>query len=165
MKPIISVDYLIIHCAATPADMDIGIEEIRRWHMQRGFKDVGYHYVIRRDGTTETGRTETTPGAHTAGFNLYSLGICLVGGLKKGTTKGEDNFTEAQWKALAVLLKDLRARYPDAEVCGHRDMPKVYKACPSFDVKSKLPELEKLIEEPTVHPSNDDPPSVRGRRC
>jgi hypothetical protein len=137
-RPITSVEFLVVHCAATPADMDIGREEIRKWHLQRGFADIGYHYVIRRDGTEEAGRPEDMPGAHARGYNLHSLAVCMVGGLKKGTTKAENNFTSAQFMALRHRLRLWQAKYPDAEILGHRDLPGVSKACPSFDVRAWL---------------------------
>lgn len=151
MRPIEHVEWLVVHCAATPADMDIGVKEIRLWHMQKGWSDVGYHYVIRRDGTIEKGRTDTTPGAHAVGYNLHSLGICMVGGLKKGTTKAEDNFTPVQYLTLWRLLDELKQTYPDAEILGHRDLPGVNKACPSFDVRAKLQE-HKRSEEAALRP-------------
>lgn len=144
MKPIESVEYLVVHCAATPADMDIGREEIRKWHLQRGFADIGYHYVIRRDGTEEVGRPENVPGAHASGYNLHSLAVCLVGGLKKGTTKAENNFTPAQFERLWERLRIWQQRYPGAMVLGHRDLPGVNKACPSFDVREWMKERAKL---------------------
>ena len=147
-RPIKSYDWLVVHCAATPADMDIGVKEIRHWHLQRGFSDVGYHYIIRRDGTVEKGRTDTTPGAHARGYNMHSLGICMVGGSKKNSTLAEDNFTQPQFKSLQKLLTDLKVSHPDAEILGHRDLPGVTKACPSFDVREWLlyyaPELVEL---------------------
>lgn len=134
-KPIKSVDYLVVHCSATKEDQDIGVDEIRQWHLQRGWLDVGYHYVIRRDGTVETGRDVRVPGAHARGFNHVSLGICLAGGVESDGKTAESNFTHAQWEALELLIRDLLAEYPDAEVLGHRDLPNVNKACPSFDVR------------------------------
>ena len=70
---------IVVHCSATPPKMDIGVREIRTWHIKRGFVDVGYHYVIRRDGSVETGRPHDTQGAHVRSFNKFSVGICLVG--------------------------------------------------------------------------------------
>jgi N-acetylmuramoyl-L-alanine amidase len=137
-KQIERVEFLVVHCSATPADMDIGVKEIRKWHLQRGFAEIGYHYVIRRDGRVELGRPENQPGAHAAGYNLHSLGICLVGGLKKGTTKAENNFTPKQFVVLRTCLETLKEKYPDAEILGHRDLPGVNKACPSFDVRAWL---------------------------
>lgn len=136
-KPIKSVDYLVVHCSATKEDQDIGVNEIRRWHRQRGFFDVGYHYVIRRDGSIEKGREDNVPGAHARGFNHRSLGICLVGGVESNGKTAEQNFTPQQYETLKSLLFNLKREYPEATVLGHRDLPNVNKACPSFD----MPEL------------------------
>lgn len=133
-KPIRRVEYIIIHCAATPSDMDIGAEEIRRWHLKRGWFDIGYHYVVRRDGTVEKGRPDTRPGAHARGYNHLSLGICMVGGVADDGKTPENNFTEDQFANLRMLVRGLAMRYPDAQIIGHRDLPNVRKACPSFDV-------------------------------
>lgn len=128
-----SIEAIIIHCAATPSDMDIGVDTIRRWHVdERGFDDVGYHYVIRRDGTVERGRPEETPGAHVAGHNSRTLGICLVGGQGKDG-KPDCNYTADQWAELEDLVEHLKAAYPDAKIAGHRDYDSG-KACPTFDV-------------------------------
>jgi len=135
-KQLKSVDYLVVHCSATPETMDIGVEEIRRWHRQRGWMDVGYHKIIKRDGTIEDGRPITAPGAHARGFNHVSIGICLVGGVESDKKTPESNFTHAQWDALGTLLVDLKTVHRAARVLGHRDLPKVNKACPSFDVES-----------------------------
>jgi N-acetyl-anhydromuramyl-L-alanine amidase AmpD len=121
------INFVIIHCADTPADMDIGAEEIRRWHVEeRGFSDIAYHHVIRRDGTVEPGRDERRIGAHAYGRNEDSIGVCMVGG------KPDCNFTAAQWASLERLVRDLLARYPFATVIGHRDVSS--KTCPNFDV-------------------------------
>lgn len=121
--------------------MDIGAEEIRRWHLRRGWLDIGYHAVVRRDGTVEPGRSYDVPGAHARGFNHLSLGICLVGGVAEDKTTPENNFTPEQFDALASLVLGLKADYPDAKVVGHRDLPNVNKACPSFDVEEWLDSL------------------------
>ena len=125
---------IIVHCSATPETMDIGVEEIRKWHRQKGWLDVGYNKIVRRDGTVEDGRPVNTPGAHARGFNHISVGICLIGGVESDVKTPESNYTHAQWDALEALVRDLLVMYPDAEVIGHRDLPKVNKACPSFDV-------------------------------
>lgn len=132
------VDYIVIHSAATPETMDIGVEDIRRWHRQKGWLEVGYHKVIRRDGTVEDGRALNVPGAHARGFNHRSVGICLAGGVESDKKTPECNFTHAQWDALGELVADLKDHdmFPNAEVVGHRDLPKVNKACPCFDVAS-----------------------------
>ena len=134
-KKLKSVDYIVVHCAATPETMDIGVEEIRQWHRQKGWLDVGYHYVIRRDGTIENGRPRGAPGAHARGFNHISLGICLIGGVESDKKTPECNFTHAQWESLEELIRDLKKLHPDAEVIGHCDLPKVNKACPCFNTR------------------------------
>ena len=134
-KPIRSVDYIVIHCAATRPSQDIGAKEIRRWHKERGWFDIGYHYVIRRDGTVERGRPDDRPGAHVRGYNHRSLGIVYVGGVAKDGKTPEDNRTPEQIAVLTALVERLTTEYPEAEVIGHRDLPNVRKACPSFDVR------------------------------
>lgn len=134
------IQYLVVHCSATKPSMDVGVKEIRQWHLQRGFFDIGYHYVIRRDGTLEKGRPDTQPGAHVQGYNGKSLGVCMVGGVtQRSVDVAENNFTDDQWKTLKQLLSHLRATYPKAQIVGHRDLNKG-KACPSFDVAKKLKE-------------------------
>lgn len=126
------IDRIIIHCSATPPDRDIGAEEIRRWHLGRGWADIGYHYVIRRDGTLESGRDEDRIGAHTKGYNHGSLGVCLVGGV---TTSGDPlyNFTEAQMVCLKALVIRLVDRHPGATVHGHNEFSA--KSCPTLDIQ------------------------------
>jgi len=129
------INWLVIHTAATRPSMDIGVKEIRQWHKQRGFADIGYHYVIRRDGRVEKGRADARVGAHVRGYNRDSLGISLVGGVNERTLKPENNYTAAQWASLESLLKKLSTKYPEANVKGHRDFPNVAKACPCFDAE------------------------------
>lgn len=132
-------DYIIIHCAATSPSMDIGAREIERWHRQRGFLTIGYHYVIRRDGTIETGRPVDTVGAHVSGMNSVSVGVCLVGGVKeKDKTTPEANYTDAQYSTLKKLVGELKQKYPNAKVRGHRDF--AAKACPCFEVRELFPD-------------------------
>lgn len=125
-----AIDKIVIHCADTPSTMDIGVKEIRQWHVkERGWKDIGYHYVIRRNGTVEFGRDLEVVGAHVAGHNTHSIGICLVGGKPKA------NFTLEQWASLAKLVEGLKFTYKNAEVLGHCDLDK-NKTCPQFDVRA-----------------------------
>lgn len=126
--------FIVVHAAATPPSMDIGAEWIDRIHRERGFRKIGYHYVIRRDGTIETGRSEEEMGAHTKGWNRNTLGVCLVGGIAEGSTAPEDNFTQAQFDSLDKLLIRLHEKYPEAEFRGHRDFPNhTSRGCPCFD--------------------------------
>ena len=132
-------DFIVIHTAATRPFMDVGANDIRQWHLAEGYKDIGYHYVIRRNGTVETGRPEDAVGSHVKGYNTRSIGICLVGGLaQKAPYAPENNYTKEQFKSLTFLLKQLKMKYPKAEIKGHRDFPGVVKACPCFDVKAWL---------------------------
>lgn len=135
-----AVSVIVVHCAATRLGEDDHVDaaEIRGWHIAppRNYRDIGYHYVIRRDGVVEVGRPIGDIGAHVAGHNTGTVGVCLVGGYNAdGLAVGEirDLYTAAQINALDTLLDDLTGWWPDARVCGHRDFPNVNKACPSFD--------------------------------
>lgn len=129
-------DLIVVHCSATRPMMDIGAKEIRRWHKELGWEDIGYHFVIRRNGEVEKGRRVDAVGSHAKGYNDRSIGICLVGGVDQDNfLKAKDNFTLDQMNALYWLLEDLHKQYPDAKVLGHRDLPNVKKECPSFDVR------------------------------
>lgn len=139
-----STKYLVVHVTATPPSSDIGVKEVRAMHRARGWSDIGYHWVIRRDGTVEKGRPEKNIGAHVEGFNSVSLGVSLVGGVN-AAGKPENNATPAQMEALNTLLIGLLDRYPAAVICGHRDLspdkdgdgmiePHEHtKSCPCFD--------------------------------
>lgn len=132
-------DFIVVHCADTPAHLDIGVKEIRAWHKAKGWLDVGYHFVIRRDGTVEYGRPLKAIGSHVAGKNSESVAICLVGGKGPNGT-AENNFTPQQFLALETVIRGLKtienAPFPEAEVLGHRDFAGVLKQCPSFDTKA-----------------------------
>lgn len=133
------ITLLLIHCSATAEDQDIGVNQIRQWHTSapNNWEDVGYHYVIRRNGSIERGRDDETVGSHAKGHNFNSLGICLVGGVDANDmAKAECNFTRQQWASLDRLVSELKAKHPRAEIMGHRDLPNVHKACPSFDAKA-----------------------------
>ena len=133
-----ATDFIAVHCSATRSSMDIGAKEITQWHKAKGWATIGYHYVIRRNGTLETGRRENEVGAHVEGFNHNSIGVCLVGGVHEHDLVPENNFTPEQMNCLKTLLGFLKTKYPKAVVQGHRDFPEVKKACPSFEVKPWL---------------------------
>jgi N-acetyl-anhydromuramyl-L-alanine amidase AmpD len=140
MKP----KYLTIHCSATPGNSTATIETVRRWHVEdNGWSDIGYHFVIERNGSIEDGRPLTRQGAHTYGHNQDNIGICLMGGVDSQMNP-EDNFTDVQWDALRYLISYLSGIYgiKEENIKGHRDWG-AKKACPSFDVKSKLEEWKK----------------------
>jgi N-acetylmuramoyl-L-alanine amidase len=132
-------DFIVVHCAATTSKMDIGKADIDRWHRARGWFAIGYHYVIRRDGTLETGRPDDTVGAHVLNHNSNTLGICMAGGLAEDKKTPEDNFTEKQLDTLKTLLIDLQKKYPKAEIRGHSDFPEhKTRACPVFPLHDWL---------------------------
>lgn len=137
------INRIVVHCAATPPSMDIGVEEIRKWHVKgNGWADIGYHYVIRRNGLVEVGRKNEVQGAHAKGYNVDSLGVCLVGGIDE-FDKPEANFTFAQYLSLVELLEELQDKYGhDIDIRGHKDLPGVTKSCPCFDVRSLMKGLE-----------------------
>lgn len=132
------VKLIVIHCSATKASQKVGAKEINNWHQRQGWLKIGYHFVIKRDGTVETGRKLNEPGAHASGVNQKSLGICLVGGLDTAGNP-ENNFNAVQFEALENLLIDLKAQFPHVtQIIGHRDVFGVKKACPCFDVREWL---------------------------
>jgi N-acetyl-anhydromuramyl-L-alanine amidase AmpD len=130
------ITQLVVHCAATRPNLDVGVDEIRSWHRQQGWSDIGYHWVVRRDGSVEAGRREELIGAHVSGHNRDTLGICLVGGLDEHGDPAP-TFTPEQFASLRTLANELLAKYDlsDDAILGHRDFPNVAKACPSFDVR------------------------------
>ena len=120
---------VVIHCSAVRPDQLSSVAQIDSWHRERGFKfGVGYHYVIRRDGSIEAGRPEWMVGAHCVNHNKYSIGVCYEGGLD---ARGQpaDTRTAAQKATLRQLLKDLHRRYPRAVIVGHHDL-NPQKECP-----------------------------------
>ena len=129
------VRFIAIHCSASPPKAKVNAAVIDRWHRERGFRKIGYHFVVNRDGAVETGRDQYEIGAHVEGFNAESVGICLVGGVNE-KNEPTDNFTSAQWTALERVVKSQLKLFPKAVVQGHRDFPNVRKACPSFDAKA-----------------------------
>lgn len=126
------IKQIIIHCSATPEGKNIGATTIRGWHKERGFTDIGYHYVIRLDGTIEQGRPIEQIGAHCQGHNRNSIGICYVGGLSQ-KRQPKDTRTIAQRQAMKQLIQELQEQFPEATIHGHREF--AAKACPCFDIE------------------------------
>lgn len=126
-----NIKEIIVHCSATPEGKDFTVAQIKQCHLQRGFSDIGYHYVIYRDGSVHTGRPESVSGAHCTGHNTISIGVCYIGGCATNGTTPKDTRTPAQKVALVKLLKELKAKYPKATIHSHKDYAN--KACPSFD--------------------------------
>lgn len=125
-----SIKEIIVHCTATKALPHINVNDVRRWHMERGFSDIGYHYLVLVDGSIEVGRPLSIAGAHCKGHNAHSIGICYVGGVNAKSVPA-DTRTPAQREALRNLLISLKRQFPQAVIYGHRDF--AAKACPCFD--------------------------------
>ena len=131
---------IVIHCSdSSDGQADIDAAEIHRWHQERGFDGIGYHYVIKRDGIVENGRPHYWEGAHVSGHNAGSIGVCLV---------GRDEFTEEQFNAMKSVLYLLKFKYQDAEVMGHYELDH-RKTCPNFSVKAwvelNMPGIEHTV--------------------
>ena len=125
---------IIVHSSSTPSSMDIGVKEIDKWHRDRNFRMVGYHFVIRRNGLIEKGRDVGDTGAHVRGYNLNSIGICWVGGTKNG--KAFDNRTTKQKKSMFKLIRALLIIFDIKMVLGHKNVGNT--ECPSFDAKKEF---------------------------
>lgn len=127
-----TVTLIIIHCSATPEGRSFGFEACRTDHIRhRGFRDIGYHFYVTRDGANHLGRPLEQVGAHCRGHNRHSIGICYEGGL---TADGRpaDTRTVEQRGALLALVRELKRSFPHALVVGHHDLDP-QKPCPSFD--------------------------------
>lgn len=153
------IDAIVVHCSATPEGKDLGRKDINMMHVQRGFQCIGYNFVVKLDGTVQTGRSLTIDGAHcnSKGFsgrsyNKHSIGICYIGGTDvRG--KAKDTRTPEQKKALRELIAKLVKEYPIKEILGHRDtspdlngdgVVEPYewtKMCPCFDAKEEYKDL------------------------
>jgi len=137
------INHIIIHCAATPEGRAVTAEEIKQWHLDKGWSDIGYHYVIELDGSVKLGRPLDREGAHTIGRNHDSIGICYVGGVDKDMN-AKDTRTQPQLVAMRSLLIKIIRMY-DAKISGHNQH--YNKACPSFDV----PEWCRIVGIPDVN--------------
>lgn len=148
-----AINKIILHCSATRANQEYSFQQCRADHRRRGWRDIGYHYYITRDGLLHIGRPLWQSGAHCKGNNRDSIGVCYEGGLdEKG--KAADTRTPAQCDTMWKLLSSLHVRFPKAVILGHRDLspdldadghisPEEWvKQCPSFDVRTAYFDLE-----------------------
>lgn len=130
-----TITEIIIHCSATKEGRDYTVADIDRWHRARGFRKIGYHFVIYRDGSIHVGRAKNEIGAHCTGQNSISIGICYIGGLSK-EGKPKDTRTPLQRKAMLSLIEQLREEFPGVTLHGHNEFAN--KACPCFIVPDEL---------------------------
>ena len=154
-----TITLIIIHCSATRVDRRYTFRQCRQDHRARGYKDIGYHYYITRDGQVHEGRPLWQEGAHCLGHNRHSIGICYEGGLSLLGLPA-DTRTPAQRQSLRALLTRLHEQFPSAIILGHRDLSpdlggngKVelsewVKFCPCFDAILDYEDLE-----PSFHQS------------
>lgn len=147
-----TINMIVIHCSATKEGKDYSVMNITWWHKKRGFRTIGYHFLIHADGTIDGAkegcRSLNKIGAHAKGKNLHSVGICYIGGKKNG--KAADTRTVIQTHSMRGLVKGLQSMFPDSRVVGHRDLSvdlngdgiitksEWMKDCPCFDVKTEL---------------------------
>jgi len=139
------ITLIVVHCSAVKPDQLSSAAQIDSWHRERGFHlGIGYHYVIRRDGTIEPGRPEWMIGAHCHvkghHYNSHSIGICYEGGLD-ARGQPDDTRTAAQKATMRQLLEDLHQRYPRALIVGHRDLSHD-RDCPCFDAYKEYADLQ-----------------------
>lgn len=135
-----TIKEIIIHCTATPQGREVTVAAISKWHRERGFKTIGYHFVVHLDGKVEIGRPIEQAGAHCLFHNEDSIGICYVGGVDNNNNP-KDTRTNAQKQVLKTLVQNLMGQYglTKQQIHGHNEFAK--KACPSFDVQSWIKEV------------------------
>ena len=135
---------IFVHCLATQptgwfAELpnDEKLREVERWHKKRGFRAIGYHYLILLDGSVEAGRPVAEVGAGVSGHNADSIHVALEGGFGSSATDApEEHFTRPQLTSLRRLIERLRAEHPISKVRGHNEVAP--KACPGFNVSKFL---------------------------
>ncbi|MCQ0987558.1 phage tail tip lysozyme [Jiella marina] len=157
MRPI---NEIIVHCTATPAGREVSVDTIRSWHKQRGWRDIGYHWVVHLDGSVEEGRPVGQVGAHVAGHNTGTIGVVYVGGVDKDM-RAKDTRTAAQKDGLEKLLRDLMSHYPSVtKISGHNQY--AAKACPCFDARQEYAQLLSEVAAPPTVINSDVPVSGKG---
>ena len=148
-----TITLIVLHCSATKATQSYGFPQCQADHRRRGWKDIGYHYYITRDGQLHNGRPISQVGAHCKDHNRHSIGICYEGGLD---AEGQacDTRTKAQRASLRALLEKLHNQFPNAIIMGHRDLSpdldgnghvdpdEWLKQCPCFDALWDYADLE-----------------------
>jgi len=137
-----TINKVIVHCTATPECRHTTVEDVRRWHLDRGWSDIGYHYLVYLDGTVHEGRPIEIQGAHTKGQNKNSIGIAYVGGIDKDTFKPKDTRTDEQKEALVDMLEFFKITHPEITIHGHNEFAS--KSCPCFDAKTEYENITNM---------------------
>ena len=133
------INKIIVHCSATREGENYEVAEIRKWHLARGFSDIGYHFYIDLYGEIHKGRDINKIGAHCKGHNRNSIGICYCGGVEADGKTPKDTRYDCQKESLTAVLRTLKAMYPNAVIHSHNDFAN--KACPSFDATTEYEHL------------------------
>jgi N-acetylmuramoyl-L-alanine amidase len=133
-----TITHIVVHCTATPQTTTVASIQ-RYWRENLKWKSPGYHFLIEANGTIHNLQPINLPSNGVAGHNANSIHVSYIGGVNG--QKAVDNRTEAQKTALLTILTDLKKQFPNAIIQGHRDFPKVAKACPSFDAKKEYATL------------------------
>jgi len=150
------IDMIVVHCTATRPEWqsdqttEAKVAEVKKWHTDKGWSDVGYHFLIDRNGVIVEGRPVERAGAHAKGYNATSIGVAIFGG-HGGTANDEfeENFTDAQDRSLRRLIAQLRMEFPNiTQIVGHNDLPDVTKACPTFRVNKWIAQDKTPPKEP-----------------
>ena len=148
-----TITLIVLHCSGTRTTQKYTFRQCREDHRRRGWKDIGYHYYITRDGQVHEGRPLWQEGAHCKGHNKHSIGICYEGGLDALGNPG-DTRTRAQRESMRALLERLHDQFPSAIIMGHRDLSpdldgdghvspdEWLKFCPCFDALWDYADLE-----------------------
>lgn len=136
-----SIQYIVVHCSATRVNIPFTEEQLLQCHLQRGFKGIGYHFYVTKDGMLHHTRPMAQIGAHAIGFNLHSLAICYEGGLDE-QGKPADTRTPLQKETLRRVLGELKQLYPEAKIVGHYQLSaNIHKMCPCFDARKEYEDL------------------------
>ena len=129
-----TINKIIIHCSATKEGNNVTASTIDQWHKDRGWRCIGYHYVVALDGAIEYGRSIYETGAHVKNQNEGSIGVCYIGGLGS-SMEAKDTRTPEQKESLLLLLKTLKKMHPSATIHGHNEFSA--KACPCFNANEE----------------------------
>ena len=141
------INEIILHCSATPEGRDYTVDDIRKWHLQRGFKDCGYHFVIYRDGSIHKGRPLEMTGAHCVKHNGNSIGICYIGGMDEKNKNPKDTRTVEQKIALFKLIYEL-CKFCNLSIQDvHAHYEFANKACPSFNIEEFRKEYKNYLNQ------------------
>lgn len=135
------IEFLVVHCSATRVNIPFGVEQLMTCHLMRGFRGIGYHFYITKDGVLHETRSMSEIGAHALGFNLHSIGVCYEGGLNEAG-KPADTRTPQQRETLRRVLGELRGLFPQARIVGHNQLSaNIHKACPCYNPVEEYKDL------------------------